>query len=429
MANIEAIVQEGIAAVKAGRKAEARRILVRATELDERNEQAWLWLSACVDTPEEQRICLENVLSINPANLKAQRGLEAIRKQSGPSAPPAPQPAASVSPFGDYDSNPYAGTGFDSNPYAGSSNDPAIGAGWSGFDTASPEAPAPSSTPTSVEWGSGGSAVHGSGRDAPQPSAEEYDSWVSSLQLGGSAPAADAPAGSGYDAGSSFDPLSGPFSASPSGAEDSGDPFGGTFGGESFGSREGSGAFGAPVKSGAPGPFEGVDDSSDPFGSGAFTSLGQPQDRADPFSAPPATTSAGAQPGGGPFKSGSLNADDDVVLGGARRSARAEPEPFASSSAQTSSPFGPRSNVFGGFTSFADEATAGTEQAEQSSGNTFDFVDSATMRGIQSYFKAIPDEIQVGAERSDLRLVLTIGVLGLLNMVSLGLLVLHLVQH
>ena len=429
MANVEAIVQEGIAAIKAGRKDDARRILVRATELDERNEQAWLWLSACVDTPEEQQICLENVLSINPANQKAQRGLEAIKNQLSSGAPPTPQPSASAGPFGDYDSNPFAGTGFDSNPYAGSSNDPAIGAGWGSFDGADAGSPAESSPPTSVEWGSGGSAVQGSGKGAPQPSAEEYDSWVDSLQLGSSAPAADAPASAGYDTGSSFDPLGGPFSAPSSGFEDSGDPFGTDLGGGSFGSRTGASPFEGVGDASTPstGAFNDsrYDDSGDPFANNVFTSPAQPRDKADPFTAPSAAASAKAKPGGGPFESSFPGTLDDDVFG-ARKNARAEVDPFASSPAQSSSPFGPKSNAFGGFTSFADEMAA---EPKPASGNTFDFVDSGGMRGIQAYFRAIPDEIQAGGEKPDMRLMLTVVGLGLLNTVSLALIVLYLVQH
>jgi hypothetical protein len=357
MANVEAIVQEGITAIKAGRKDDARRILVRATELDEHNEQAWLWLSACVDTPEEQQICLENVLSINPANQKAQRGLEAIKSQLGSSAPPAPQPAAGSGPFGDYDSNPFAGTGFDSNPYAGSSNDPAIGAGWGAFDGADAGSPAESSPPTSVEWGSGGSAVQGSGRNAPQPSAEEYDSWVDSLQLGSSTPAADAPASSGYDADSSFNPLGGPFSESASGFEASADPFDSDFGSGPFGSPAGSGPFEGAGDASAPasGPFGAsrYDDSGDPFASNVFSSPAQPKDKAEPFSTPSAAASPKAKPSSGPFESGSAGAFDEDIFG-ARKSAGAEADPFGSVSAQASSPFGPKANAFGSFTSFAD---------------------------------------------------------------------------
>src|SRR5258708_36343472 len=81
MPNIDAMVQEGIAAIKAGRKGDAKAVLMKAVELDEQNQQAWLWLSACVDTTGEQQICLENGLAIHPANEKARKGLAAITKQ------------------------------------------------------------------------------------------------------------------------------------------------------------------------------------------------------------------------------------------------------------------------------------------------------------------------------------------------------------
>src|SRR5579862_1768404 len=61
MPDVEDLVQKGIAAVKAGRKAEARRLL----------EQA-------VETLAEQQICLANVLEINPNNEKAKKGFAAI---------------------------------------------------------------------------------------------------------------------------------------------------------------------------------------------------------------------------------------------------------------------------------------------------------------------------------------------------------------
>ena len=80
------LLQRGIAAAKAGRTQEARHALLRVTELDERNEQAWLWLSGVVESFEERRMCLENVLAINPDNGYAQSGLRWLDQQ----APPAP---------------------------------------------------------------------------------------------------------------------------------------------------------------------------------------------------------------------------------------------------------------------------------------------------------------------------------------------------
>jgi Flp pilus assembly protein TadD len=62
------LLRQGIAAAKAGRKEEAHETLLQVIKLDERNEQAWLWLSAVVDSIEEKEICLENVLALNPAN-------------------------------------------------------------------------------------------------------------------------------------------------------------------------------------------------------------------------------------------------------------------------------------------------------------------------------------------------------------------------
>lgn len=74
--NIDELLQQGIAAIQAGRKEEARQILMQVVELDERNEQGWLWLSGVVESSEDRRVCLENVLAINPNNAHAQAGLE-----------------------------------------------------------------------------------------------------------------------------------------------------------------------------------------------------------------------------------------------------------------------------------------------------------------------------------------------------------------
>ncbi len=90
---VNRLLQEGIAAAKAGDKARARRLLIEATDLDQQNEQAWLWLSGVVDDLEEMRICLENVLTINPGNERARQGLTWIQSRLGPPAPPPPAPA------------------------------------------------------------------------------------------------------------------------------------------------------------------------------------------------------------------------------------------------------------------------------------------------------------------------------------------------
>jgi hypothetical protein len=76
------LLKQGIAALNVGQKEKAYSLLMQVLERDKRNEMAWLWLSGAVDTDEDRRICLENVLAINPNNGIAQQGLEALRKSS-----------------------------------------------------------------------------------------------------------------------------------------------------------------------------------------------------------------------------------------------------------------------------------------------------------------------------------------------------------
>lgn len=89
-ANVDAMVREAKRAIRAGNKSEAQKLLLKATELDQSNEQAWMWLSAVVDSIEDQMICLENVLQINPSNADAKRGLEMLRKKAPPPAEKPP---------------------------------------------------------------------------------------------------------------------------------------------------------------------------------------------------------------------------------------------------------------------------------------------------------------------------------------------------
>jgi tetratricopeptide (TPR) repeat protein len=71
----------GIAAAKAGKRAEARELLLRVVDADENNVRAWLWLSGVVTTLEDREVCLQNVLAIDPVNEAAQRGLAKVRAE------------------------------------------------------------------------------------------------------------------------------------------------------------------------------------------------------------------------------------------------------------------------------------------------------------------------------------------------------------
>ncbi len=72
---INRLLQSGKEAAKKDDPALAWELLLAVVEEDEKNEEAWLWLSSVVESDEDKRICLENVLVINPENAPAKRGL------------------------------------------------------------------------------------------------------------------------------------------------------------------------------------------------------------------------------------------------------------------------------------------------------------------------------------------------------------------
>ncbi|MBL8132797.1 MAG: bacterial transcriptional activator domain-containing protein [Anaerolineae bacterium] len=144
-ANVEGMLREGVNAMKAGRRDEARALLLRAVELDQYNEDAWLWLSGVLDSLEDQRTCLENVLSINPGNDRARQGLDFVNQKLG----------------------------------TASSSQPA---------TPSALPPTTGGLSTSVEWSAPADAppaarIAGWTPAAPEPTPEVLDSWVNNLGL------------------------------------------------------------------------------------------------------------------------------------------------------------------------------------------------------------------------------------------------------
>jgi len=85
-------LQQAIAAIKAGDKQTGRALLADILQADLHNEAAWLWMSSVVDTPAEKRRCLERVLSLNPDNQSARRGLSLLGEPLPVVAPPSPPP-------------------------------------------------------------------------------------------------------------------------------------------------------------------------------------------------------------------------------------------------------------------------------------------------------------------------------------------------
>jgi hypothetical protein len=81
--DIARLLYEGALAVTQGRNEEARDKLLQIVELDDTNEEAWLWLSGAVDDPADQQVALENVLAINADNQAARAGLEWLAQKTG----------------------------------------------------------------------------------------------------------------------------------------------------------------------------------------------------------------------------------------------------------------------------------------------------------------------------------------------------------
>jgi len=65
------MLKKGISAAQNGDRDAARSLLARSTELDPKNEEAWMWLASVSDYPEELLAFLQNVLEINPSNERA----------------------------------------------------------------------------------------------------------------------------------------------------------------------------------------------------------------------------------------------------------------------------------------------------------------------------------------------------------------------
>ena len=67
----QALLKKGISAAQNGERVQARTLLVTATEIAPRSEDAWMWLASISEYPEELLAFLNHVLDINPDNNRA----------------------------------------------------------------------------------------------------------------------------------------------------------------------------------------------------------------------------------------------------------------------------------------------------------------------------------------------------------------------
>ncbi|MCX7682545.1 MAG: hypothetical protein N2508_11400 [Anaerolineae bacterium] len=77
---LERRLEYAIEAARSGDLKRARDNLIHIIELDERNEEAWMWLSTVVESRADKIVCLENVLAINPGNAQAAIELQRARQ-------------------------------------------------------------------------------------------------------------------------------------------------------------------------------------------------------------------------------------------------------------------------------------------------------------------------------------------------------------
>ncbi len=76
-ADFAQLMRHGRAALERGDRKLAHNLWREAALLDPYNEDVWVALLEVLETKADQRVCLENILSINPANLLARRMLRA----------------------------------------------------------------------------------------------------------------------------------------------------------------------------------------------------------------------------------------------------------------------------------------------------------------------------------------------------------------
>src|SRR5258708_26330230 len=93
-ADLATRLNEAIALINAGRRAEGRAILISLSQQYPTLEQIWLWIAASSETTEDRIAALRRVLSINPRNEKARAALTQLTGEALPveSPPPAAKP-------------------------------------------------------------------------------------------------------------------------------------------------------------------------------------------------------------------------------------------------------------------------------------------------------------------------------------------------
>lgn len=78
------LLEQGIAAYKAGKRDEARKIFIVLVKQEPDNERAWGWMYQVSNNDQERIHCMKQALRINPANEKAKQILSSLMRQDFP---------------------------------------------------------------------------------------------------------------------------------------------------------------------------------------------------------------------------------------------------------------------------------------------------------------------------------------------------------
>jgi serine/threonine-protein kinase len=82
-AQLGRLMEEALAAIAAGKRQRAFRLLAAATELEPREEQAWSLLAGVATRPKQVLAALRRVVALNPRNESARRRLRSARLEAG----------------------------------------------------------------------------------------------------------------------------------------------------------------------------------------------------------------------------------------------------------------------------------------------------------------------------------------------------------
>ncbi|MFN8379739.1 MAG: hypothetical protein U0452_13820 [Anaerolineae bacterium] len=96
---VDDLLNAGQTALKAGDKETATARFRKAAEISPYDERVWQALLDVVTEPEDERVCLQNILAINPGNKKARRRMAGVKPEAAAPAiavasplPSAPAP-------------------------------------------------------------------------------------------------------------------------------------------------------------------------------------------------------------------------------------------------------------------------------------------------------------------------------------------------